>query len=143
MIDNTLINAQSEINNYFMPIETLQKNYPRYSNNILIPHSIVGPTSIFELNKKRVSSDISKMVTTLNFNNFITNEGMDKNISKSTNKLLSDNNYKIDNFLNGNSYKQISNDEVERMFENLKHSKNKDKKKWMNYLKFILKLRKL
>ena len=34
------------------------------------------------------------------FNNFITNEGMDKNISKSTNKLLSDNNYKIDNFLN-------------------------------------------
>ena len=73
MIDNTLINAQSEINNYFMPIETLQKNYPRYSNNILIPHSIVGPTSIFELNKKRVSSDISKMVTTLNFNNFITN----------------------------------------------------------------------
>ena len=68
---------------------------------------------------------------------------MDKNISKSTNKLLSDNNYKIDNFLNGNSYKQISNDEVERMFENLKHSKNKDKKKWMNYLKFILKLGKL
>ena len=111
-----------------MPIETLQKNYPRYSNNILIPHSIVGPTSIFELNKKRVSSDISKMVTTLNFNNFITNEGMDKNISKSTNKLLSDNNYKIDNFLNGNSYKQISNDEVERMYENLKHSKNNDKK---------------
>ena len=126
MNDSSIDLQESEVNEYFLSNQLDQFQGPRYNSNMeIVPYSVVGPSTLFDLPHKRLGLKNMKS-SLISTNSIFNHETTTRLTSKRNNNLMNHNSMHrklLPNMLNVN-YETITNDDVMRMYENFQKSRN-------------------